>query len=59
MKPQLYQYIKQVLKPYRLNLIGFMAVGLIWAFLNTLTPYVLKLLIDTVVNFKHRFSQAF
>lgn len=59
MKPQLYRYIKQVLKPYRLNLIGFMAVGLIWAFLNTLTPYVLKLLIDTAVNFKGPIREVF
>ncbi len=59
MKPQLYPYIKQVLKPYRLNLIGFMAVGLIWACLNTLTPYVLKLLIDTAVNFKGPIREVF
>ena len=59
MKPELYQYIKQVLKPYRLNLIGFMSVGLIWACLNTLTPYVLKLLIDAAVNFKGPFQDVF
>jgi ATP-binding cassette subfamily B protein len=49
---QLYRYIKQVLIPYRLNLVVFMSLGLIWAFLNTLIPYVLKLLIDTAVTFK-------
>jgi ATP-binding cassette subfamily B protein len=59
MKPQLYPYIKQVLKPYRLNLIGFMAVGLIWACLNTLAPYVLKLLIDAAVNFKGPIQDVF
>ena len=59
MKPQLSRYIKQALKPYRLNLIGFMAVGLIWACLNTLTPYVLKLLIDAAVNFKGPIQDVF
>jgi len=59
MKPQLYRYIQQVLKPYRLNLIGFLTVGFIWAGLNTLTPYVLKLLIDTAVNFKGPIQAVF
>lgn len=52
MKPQLYQYIKQVLKPYQRNILGFLTLGLVWACLNTLTPYVLKLLIDKAVNFQ-------
>lgn len=59
MRPKLFPYIKQVLKPYRWNLIGFMVVGLIWACLNTLTPYVLKLLIDTAVNFKGPVKDVF
>ncbi len=55
----LYKYIKQVLKPYRLHLIGFLTVSFIWAILNTLTPYILKLLIDSAVNFKGPVENVF
>lgn len=59
MKPQLYRYSRQILKSYRLHLIGFLIIGFISASLNTLTPYVLKLLIDNMVNFKGPIQDVF
>jgi ATP-binding cassette subfamily B protein len=34
-------------------------IGLIWACLNTFIPYILKLLIDTAVNFKGPLQEVF
>jgi ATP-binding cassette subfamily B protein len=37
----------------------FCMIGLIWACLNTFIPYILKLLIDTAVNFKGPLQEVF
>lgn len=40
------------MQPYKRLLSVMMFVGLLWAFINTFTPYTLKLIIDHVVDFK-------
>lgn len=45
------QFLWQSLKPYRRYLVCFVAIALYWAIYNSLAPYVLKLIIDTVVAY--------
>lgn len=42
-------FLWQALKPYRRYLVLLALIGFYWAIYNSLTPYVLKLIIDTVV----------
>lgn len=51
-KLTLVRFIANLIKPYRfyLGLFGF--VGLLWAIINTLLPYTLKIIIDKIVAFQ-------
>jgi ATP-binding cassette subfamily B protein len=52
-------FLITLIKPYK-GLLSIMAlIGLIWSFTTTLTPYVLKLIIDHVVAFKGNKSNLF
>jgi len=55
----LYGFIIQLIKPYK-GFISVMALtGVLWALINTFTPYTLKLIIDHVVSFKGNKSELF
>lgn len=55
----LYDFIIQLIKPYK-ALVSMMAfIGIVWALINTFTPYTLKLIIDHVVSFQGNKSQLF
>jgi len=57
--PSLKHFLLNLTKPYK-RLFSIMAlVGLLWAFINTLSPYTLKLIIDHVVAFKSDKSDLF
>lgn len=45
-------FMIDLVKPYRAFLSLMALVGILWAFINTFSPYVLKLIIDHVVAFK-------
>lgn len=50
--PSLNRFLVNLIKPYK-GLLSIMAfVGLFWALINTFTPYMLKLIIDHVVDFQ-------
>lgn len=50
-RPTLKDFLVSLVKPYK-GLVGMMAlVGILWALINTLLPYTLKLIIDHVVSF--------
>lgn len=57
--PTLFIFIISLLKPYKLLLLMMAFVGLFWAFLTTFTPYTLKLIIDTVVQYSNDKSVIF
>ncbi len=46
----LYNFMIDVIKPYKRLVAAMAFVGIIWAFTNTFTPYMLKLIIDHVVD---------
>lgn len=46
------QFILNMLKPYKGYLAIFAFVALFWAILNTLQPYILKIIIDKVTGFQ-------
>lgn len=46
------KFILHLLKPYKAYLAIFAFVGLFWAVTNTLLPYTLKIIIDTVIGFQ-------
>jgi ATP-binding cassette subfamily B protein len=57
--PTLSNFLVGLIKPYK-GLISTMAViGLIWAFINTLLPFTLKLIIDHVVGYQGDKSNLF
>ena len=45
-------FILTVLKPYKGYLAVIALVGVLWAVINTLLPYILKIIIDKVVGFQ-------
>jgi ATP-binding cassette, subfamily B, bacterial len=45
------EFFFNILKPYRWLLLGFCLTGIYWAINNTLSPYVLKLIIDRALAF--------
>jgi len=49
--PSLNQFLINLIKPYKWQLSIMALVGVLWAFINTFLPYVLKLIIDHVVGF--------
>jgi len=51
-KRSLTSFILSLLKPYKGYLAIFIFVAIFWAIINTLQPYVLKIIIDTGVNLK-------
>lgn len=60
MKPQtLTRFIFNLIKPYKLYLFIFAFVGLFWAIINTMLPYVLKIIIDKAVLFHSDKTDSF
>ena len=47
--PSLKPFLFEIVKPHKWLVLGILAVGVLWGITNTLTPYILKLIIDTVV----------
>lgn len=43
-------FILQILKPYKIYVFSFFLVGLYWAVNNSFAPYILKTIIDSVVE---------
>ncbi|MBA2654367.1 MAG: ABC transporter ATP-binding protein [Gammaproteobacteria bacterium] len=57
--PSLRHFLINVIKPYK-QLLSIMAlIGLFWALINTFMPYMLKLIIDHVVDFKGNKTDLF
>ena len=57
----LFKFFVDILKPYRMYLIGMFFIALYWGVNTTLSPYVLKCIIDKVANFagdKHAIVHA-
>lgn len=52
LSPSLSYFILNLLRPYKKYLAIMLVVGLVWALFTTFTPFMLKLIIDHVVNFK-------
>lgn len=52
-------FLINLIKPYKGLFLIMALVGLIWAFTTTLTPYVLKLIIDHVISFQGNKSDIF
>jgi ATP-binding cassette subfamily B protein len=50
--PSLSHFLINLVKPYKKLLSTMAFIGLCWALINTFTPYMLKLIIDHVVDFK-------
>jgi ATP-binding cassette subfamily B protein len=50
--PSLSHFLISLVKPYKKLLSTMALIGLCWALINTFTPYLLKLIIDHVVDFK-------
>jgi len=46
------QFLLTILKPHKWLVFGLLMTGLIWGINNSLTPYVLKLIIDKAVAFE-------
>jgi ATP-binding cassette subfamily B protein len=47
------------IKPYKMHILGLFITGLVWGAYNSLSPYVLKLIIDEIVTFSGDKSQIF
>jgi len=45
-------FIFTILKPYKTWIFLMALIGLMWAFINTFTPYILKMIIDHVLNYQ-------
>lgn len=50
------QFIYSHLKNYKFYVISLLLIGFIWAMINTLVPYTLKVIIDKVVKSDQNFS---
>jgi ATP-binding cassette, subfamily B, bacterial len=50
--PSLSHFLINLVKPYKKLLSTMALIGLCWALINTFTPYLLKLIIDHVVDFQ-------
>ncbi|MBA2657245.1 MAG: ABC transporter ATP-binding protein [Tatlockia sp.] len=55
----LFQFILNIVKPYKGYLVIFTCIALFWAVINTLLPYVLKIIIDNVAGFQGNKAQVF
>ena len=52
-------FLINLVKPYKKLLSTMAFIGLCWALINTFTPYMLKLIIDHVVNFQGNKTDLF
>jgi ATP-binding cassette, subfamily B, bacterial len=56
---RLVPFVWRYLKQRKLYLIGFILVALVWAIIMSLTPYLLKIIIDTVVKYANEQDKLF
>ena len=50
---QVYSYLYNCLKKYKLLVLMLVLIGLFWGLMETLLPYLLKLIIDHAVLYKN------